>query len=175
MFVWILIVILIFFGLMAFTGAPYVPSRRNDVRQAFEKLYTLKDDDVLVDMGSGGGGVLREARRYGARVYGIELNPILVWCTRIWSWGDKRTTIVCKNLFKADFPKNTTVVYVFGDSRDIKRMAQAVRQQAIKLKRSLWLISYAFEIPGEKISKKHGAHFLYEIKPLQVENHKYNK
>lgn len=166
MFWWICATVGVLFGLMAFTGAPYVPSRRKDIRQAFERLYDLGESDTLVDIGSGGGGVLREARRHGARAYGIELNPILVWCARVRSWGDKKTTILCNNLYRADFPSETTVVYVFGDSRDIERMARAVRRQATRLHRPLWLISYAFEIPNEIAVKTHGAHFLYQIKPF---------
>jgi len=47
--------VVLLFGFVAFTGAPYVPSRRRDLQKAFDELYRLKKTDVLVDIGSGGG------------------------------------------------------------------------------------------------------------------------
>lgn len=162
---WIFLGIVLVFGATALTGAPYVPSRRKDVARAFDELYALGEKDTLVDLGSGGGGVLRAARARGSTAFGVELNPFLVLCTRLRSWLDAKVTVVCRDMYAVDFPPTTTVVYLFGDSRDIKKMTKKIAQQAIKLQRPLALISYGFEIPGKTAVKKVGAHMLYEISP----------
>jgi hypothetical protein len=64
--VFVVSLLAIFFGLVVFIGAPYVPSQRKYVRRAFEHLG-LGAKDVLVDIGSGDGVVLRIAASYGAK------------------------------------------------------------------------------------------------------------
>ena len=162
---WLMVGLVFLFGVMALTGAPYVPSRRRDVEHAFTELYQMSEQDTLVDMGSGDGAVLRAARRCGAAVFGVELNPLLVFITRWRFRGDAQATVVCGNLYTTNFPDTTTVVYTFGDSRDIARMARAVQQQANRLQRPLWFISYAFPVPGWTAERHSGAHLLYNVEP----------
>lgn len=166
----VIVFLVIFFGFMAFTGAPYLPSKKSDVERAFSKLYRLSSRDVLVDIGSGDGMVLRIARQYGARAYGYEINPLLVLVSKWLSRGDARVTTYLANFWKKNLPVDTTVVYLFGDDRDIKRMYGYVEKQATILGRSVYLISYGFEVPGQKYRKKHQAHILYQVKPLQSDD-----
>ena len=57
---WILaLIIILTFGVVVFHGSPYVPSHVSHVRQSLTELYNLSDKDVLVDIGSGDGLVLR--------------------------------------------------------------------------------------------------------------------
>jgi len=79
---WIVGVAILLFGLIVFRGAPYVPSQKRYVRQAFDELYPLGIRDVLVDVGSGDGIVLRLAAERGAQAIGYELNPLLVIISR---------------------------------------------------------------------------------------------
>ena len=65
------------FGVVAFIGAPYVPSHKKYVRRAFEH-FGFGEGDVLVDAGSGDGIVLRIASKQGMRAIGYEINPVLV-------------------------------------------------------------------------------------------------
>jgi len=155
------------FGFVVAFGAPYVPSRRSDLKVAFSKLYKLKASDTVVDIGSGDGVVLREVCRRGARAVGFEINPFLYAVSRLLSRGDPNVQVRLINLWQADFPKETTVVYVFGEGRDIDRMGKKVQQQANRLNRELAFISYGFEVPGYVATKKAGAHYLYHIVPLQ--------
>ena len=83
---WLLFAILaivILVGFSAFTGAPYVPSHRRDVARAFRELYSLDANDVLVDIGSGDGVVLRQASQRGARAVGYEIHPLLVFTVAV--------------------------------------------------------------------------------------------
>ena len=160
---WIGFAVVLIFALMALTGAPYVPSKMSEIKQAFTKLYVLSKKDLVVDLGSGDGVVLKVANDLGAKAFGVELNPFLVLLAKWRLRGRKDVRVKCGNLFKVDFPAETTVVYLFGDGRDIKGMMETIQGQAKKLRRDLYVISHAFELPGMKPVKKHRAYFLYKI------------
>lgn len=167
MWLWIAAAVIVLVGFVAFTGAPYVPSKRRDIARAFDELRKLGDDDVLVDIGSGDGVVLREASRRGARAVGYEIHPLLVAISKILSRGDTNVTVYIANFWRATLPSDTSVVYTFGDARDIEKMYAKVQKEATRLGRTIDFISYAFELRGVKPTKTVGAHHLYEIKPLQ--------
>lgn len=155
-------------GFVAFTGAPYIPSKQRDVRRAFRDLRPLTDDDVLVDFGSGDGIVLREARRAGAgRAVGYEIHPLLVVLSKILARGDHGIEIRLKSYWSAEFPDDTTLVYTFGDGRDIRKMYDKVAREASRLGREIDFVSYAFEVPNVTPDAAHRTHFLYRVKPLQ--------
>lgn len=160
---WLVIagVILLIFGVTAFTGAPYVPSQRRELRRAFRELYPVSDRDFLVDIGAGDGVVLRVAREYGARGVGYEINPLLVLVARL-----LKTEVKLANMWTVPFPDETTVVYTFGDSRDIKKMYTKVRTEATRLGRPLAFITYGFEVPGETSERNYRAYHLYRVNPL---------
>ncbi len=166
---WIICLVVLLFGFVVFFGAPYVPSKKSDVRRAFDKLYPLGPADTLVDIGSGDGIVLRLAAERGARAVGYELNPLLVLLSRLFSRRHAGVTTHLANFYRADFPAETTVVYVFGDSRDIMKMADKIQETASRVGHPLACISYGFAIPGLAAIKQVGAHYLYEIEPLQAD------
>ena len=167
MWLWVLAGITVLAGFVAFTGAPYVPSKRRDVAKAFDELYPLTNKDLLVDIGSGDGIVLRMAARCGAKAVGYEIHPVLVLVSRLLSRGDENVRVKLANFWRVPLPDDTTVVYTFGDARDIAKMYARVQAEASRLGRELAFISYAFTIMGVKPAKTAGAHHLYEVKPLQ--------
>lgn len=150
-----------------FVGAPYVPSMPREVRRAFDELYVIGREDVLVDIGSGDGVVLAEAAKRGAKAVGYEINPLLVVLSRIRlrKYSDVRVELA--NFWRHPLPDDTTVVYVFGDGRDIKRMYDKVADESTRLGRELWLVSYGFDVPGVGMYKQVGAHVLYKCAPLR--------
>ncbi len=162
LFVFIAISI-ICFGLVAFRGAPYVPTRKKQVQQAFDELYKISKKDVVIDLGSGDGMLLREAARRGAKAIGYELNPILVVISKLLSrhenievkWGD---------FWQQKLPEETTVIYIFTDGRDVRRMQRFLREYVKRTKKAISVISYAFTLPDEKPQKKVGPMYLYELK-----------
>lgn len=159
-------IIIATFGFVVMVGAPYVPTKRGELKTALTKLYKLGKDDTLVDMGSGGGIVLRESALLGARAVGYEVNPILVLISKILSRSEPDVSTLLANVWRVRFPETTTVVYVFGESRDIKRITAKIEQEATRLKKDLMVISYGFTLPAKTPLKKVGAHFLYKISPL---------
>lgn len=164
----IIVFIVLLFGFVVFFGAPYVPSKPREVGRAFDNLYRLGPDDLLLDLGSGDGLVLRAAAKRGARAVGFELNPVLVGLARLMSHGNPRVRSYVANLFTRPFPEATTVVYVFGDQRDIAKILRRIETETTRLGRPLAVMSYGFELPGHHATGSSGAHFLYEISPLQT-------
>lgn len=167
---WILGAIALLFGVTVFFGAPYVPSRRPDVRAVFDDLYPLSETDTLLDIGSGDGVVLREAAKRGAHAIGYEINPVLVLISRYLSRGNRLVQTDLKNFWTQDFPAKTTVVYVFGESRDIRRMAARVQQQVDAYNRPMHLISYGFAVPGHTQLASTKSHHLYSFVPSHTKS-----
>lgn len=165
-FLWLLGLVAAMFGLVVFRGAPYLPTKKRHAYQAFSELYPVGDKDVLVDIGSGDGVVLREAAKRGARGVGYELNPVLVVISKILCRHYPNIKIVLADYFFVSLPHETTVVYVFGESRDITKMARKVAYEATRLNHPLFFISYGFKVAGYEATKTAGAHYLYRFEPL---------
>lgn len=163
---WIVLVIIAMFALIVLRGAPYVPTRRKYLEKAFDELYDLSDKDVLVDIGSGDGVVLREAARRGARAIGYELNPVLVLISKLLS-PSPLITVRLADFWQAELPAETTIIYTFGEARDIKRMYEKARQTAMRHKKEIHFMSFGFDVPGVKPTRYNGSFYLYTVKPLQ--------
>lgn len=166
---WVLFAVILVFGFVVFRGAPYVPSQRKELAKAFDKLYPLSENDTLIDIGSGDGIVLREAARRHARAIGYELNPILVLISRLLSRRQPLVSTYLADFWFVQLPPETTVIYVFGESRDIVKMAQKVADEANRLNKNLFLISYGFAVPGLNPVKKVAAYYLYRFTPLHTD------
>lgn len=163
-FIWIIAGIALLFGFVVFWGAPYVPTRRQQVKQAFDELYKVKPGDVVVDVGSGDGVLLRAAVRRGAKAVGYELNPLLVLVTKLLSKKEAfNMRVVCANFWKQTLPPETTLVYTFLDKRDIEKMELFMIRQARGRQRPLHLISYGFRLPNTVEVKRVGPLFLYRF------------
>lgn len=166
---WLLFAVILVFGFVVFRGAPYVPSRKKELARAFDELYPLGEQDVLVDIGSGDGVVLREAAKRNARAIGYELNPVLVVISRLLSRNQPLVETYLADFWFVQLPPDTTVVYVFGESRDITKMASRVADEARRINKPLVFISYGFAVPNIAHIKKVGAYYLYQFNSLQTD------
>ena len=112
--VWLILTFLILpFGFVLLFGAPYLPTRKAQAKEALDML-DLQEGEIFVDLGSGDGAVLIEAASRGLICYGYELNPF-VWLiskARTRKFG-KQVKIYCKNFWNVPLPKNTRGVFVF--------------------------------------------------------------
>lgn len=161
-------VFVLLFCAVALRGAPYVPTHASSLRVLFDELVPLTKDDLLVDIGSGDGIVLRAAARRGARALGYELNPVLVVISRLLAvkYGGRIKTQL-SDFWGASFPAETTVVYTFGESRDIEKMYQKVVWEAARLNKRVRFVSYGFELKNvQPVAHKHAMN-VYEVTPLQ--------
>ena len=163
----ILVIIILVFGIVVFRGSPYVPSHKHHIRQAFSELYQLGNEDFVVDIGSGDGVVLREAAKTGASAIGFEINPILVFISKILSKKFKKVEIKFADFWLVNLPPATTVIYVFSVTRDVKRIAMHVQRQSNLLNKPLYIISYGSKFEALKEVKNVGPYYLYLVEPLQ--------
>jgi hypothetical protein len=165
---WIVLgVLTLSFGFVVFRGAPYVPSRKVYINQALTELYTLNEKDVLVDIGSGDGVVLREAAKMGARAVGFEINPILVVISRLLSRKYSQISVHLVDFWLTHVPDDTTVVYVFSVTRDAKKIIKWMQNEVDRLNRPIYLINFGSELSDIKAVKKVGAYHLYKFGSLQ--------
>ena len=134
---WIVGIIVLFLGLSVIRGAPYVPSQRRYIKQALTKLYKLTEKDVLVDLGSGDGIVLRLASKHKAHAIGYEINPVLALISKILSFKDNRVQIRMVDFWLTDLPEDTTVVYTFITSGYLKKLSKKMQSEADRLGRPL--------------------------------------
>ena len=164
-----IICIFVFFGLVVFFGAPYVPSHRKDVKRAFE-YFGITSSDLLVDAGSGDGVILRIASSYGASAVGYEINPILVGISRLLSLHNPRVKVVLQNLWLAKLPDDTTIVYAFAVNRDEKKLIALMQREANRLQKPLKLLCYASPFKRMAAVDTFEAYHLYIFQPLQLKN-----
>jgi SAM-dependent methyltransferase len=157
--------LVLFFGIFAFTGAPYVPSHKREIELLFENLYPLSSKEHVIDLGSGDGIVLKIAAEHGAKATGIELNPALAAFSRLRLKSYKKVSVLCRNLYNFHFPKDTTLVYLFGLDRDFARIEAKIQNEANRLNKSLYFVSYGFQSESMKPEKTYRAYFLYKITP----------
>lgn len=157
------VIIFLFFTLIVFVGAPYVPSHPRYAKQALTKLYPVGKRDVLLDVGSGDGIILRMASRRGARAVGYELNPILVAISRWLSRGDSRVTVRLADFWMTPFPDDLTVIYIFAVDRDTKRLVKKIKTESERIGRKLSVVSYGAALPGIEPVRQLDAHRLYLI------------
>ncbi|MDB5178010.1 MAG: hypothetical protein JWO61_393 [Candidatus Saccharibacteria bacterium] len=165
----IIVGIALVFGLVVLRGAPYVPSHANEVKEAFQELYPLGGDDVLIDAGSGDGIILRLAAKQGARAIGYELNPFLVVISWLLKGGNRRIKIELVDFWFKQLPAETTIVYAFSVSRDVDKLADKLQQETNQKLKPLYLMTYGASLHHKKAIKKRRGHHLYKFVPLQEE------
>lgn len=63
-------------------GGPFIRSAKKRIATMLE-LAAIQPGERVVDLGSGDGTLVLEAARRGAYATGVEINPFLVWYTRL--------------------------------------------------------------------------------------------
>lgn len=164
---WFVSIVVLLFGFVVFRGAPYVPSHRREVQRAFDELYRVGKRDVVVDVGSGDGIILRLASMMGAKAVGYELNPALVLISRFLSRRDDNVRVYFSDFWFAKLPSETTLIYAFAVERDMEKLREKMQSEANRLGHSLHVISYGSSMHNHSPIKTLGAHHLYIFQPLQ--------
>ena len=163
------LILFLIFGLTAFIGAPYVPTRHTDIHRLLTDELKLTNDDIVLDVGSGDGAVLQGVVRAGAQAIGYEINPFLVLASR-WRLRKyaKNVRIKWTNAWTTQPAKHITVIYAFGAGLHLKKIYQLARQQATHQGRPLRSVSYGYRLDttkNDRLLKEAGPYFLYEIRP----------
>jgi hypothetical protein len=164
---WLLLAVVLVFCLVVLFGAPYVPSRPKELKRLFGQI-SLSKKDVLVDVGSGDGVVLRAAAPLVKQAIGYEINPILVLVAKLLSIGQANVRVCLRNFLAAKLPADTSVVYVFGVQGLMPKLERKICEHVAKHAKPIRVISYGFKIVGRKPQKRIGAYYLYEFGTLQT-------
>lgn len=148
-------------------GAPYVAMEPEVVNRVM-KICQVKPSDVFYDLGSGDGRLVIAAALRGARAFGIEIDFLRVWYSRIWIWLlrlSKNARIIQKNIFEVDL-SNADIVCLYLLQKTNEKIQSKLEKE---LKKGTRIVSVAFTFPRwepEKIDQKgtiYGPIHLYRI------------
>lgn len=150
------------------TGAPFVPS----TTKTSESMITLskcKAGENLIDLGSGDGRLVRLAAKKGAHALGVEINPYLVWYSRIVSSFIRYPGTVRfhqGNFWNTDL-KKADVVCVYLLPWKMERLEQKLRAEC---KPDARIVSNSFVFPNLPcITKNEALHvFVFGIPKKNV-------
>lgn len=158
-------VILLVFGLVAFRGAPYVPTHRRKLKQVLD-ILKLKSNDMIVDLGSGDGSLLKAAAKQGLRAVGYEINPFL--CLISWLRclpQHSLVTVKLRDFWLTDLPPDTKAVFIFLAGPYMNHLGRKLEHEMSKRKRPLKIVSYGYAIPGFAPKDFVEGLYLYELSP----------
>ena len=109
----IFLALLISISWTSYKGSPWIPSSFK-MAQKMLNLADIQPDEMVYDLGCGDGRIaVIAARKYQARVVGIELNPLLwLWCQLVITILGlrSRVKIVLGNFYKQDLSDADVVV-----------------------------------------------------------------
>lgn len=157
--IWILLSLLfVFFALIVLVGAPFVPTKQEEVVRIFNSI-NLRKGSQIVDLGCGDGRILLEAAKRGFKATGYELNPLLVMIAKYRLRKYSNTDCKISDYWLADVSK-AKLVFIFSAQPYMKRLSQKLNSE---LKPGTQVVSYGFSLPGRKITKKVGAANIYRF------------
>ncbi len=154
------ILCVLLFGFTAFFGAPFLPTLNNRTNDALDML-DLKPGELLLELGSGDGRLLAAAAKRGIKSIGYELNPLLVWYSKIRLWKYRKLAKVkVANYWQIDLP-NADGIYVFLLQPYMQKLDNKITQSKVT---PVKLVSFAFTIPNKKpVQEKQGMRlYLYK-------------
>ena len=156
----IIAVVMVAFAFVVLFGPPYLPTRRRYSKTALD-LLALEPGQTMLELGSGDGRVLLAAAKRGWNVVGIELNPLLVLFSKIYTWRYRRQVhIIWGDYFKVKWPP-VEGIFTFMLPRLMSKLDHHVTAWP---HRPVKLASFAFKIPNKKPSAKRNGVFLYTYK-----------
>ena len=141
-------------------GAPFVPTSPKKISRLV-KLIGVRPGTRAVDLGSGDGRLGLALARAGALVTGYEVNPLLVWWSRLVIRLHKqsdRFSVRLASYWNADLSRYDAVV-VFGAPPMMPRLAEKLRRE---LKPGARIVSNGCHLPGWECKKQAGELLAYE-------------
>ena len=110
------------------------------------KMAKVTDKDVVYDLGSGDGTLLRiAAKEFGAKAIGVEIDPFRVWYSRLatlFTGQTGRVKIIRKNFFDADI-RDATVVFMYLIPKALARLRPKLLNE---LKPGTRVITFVYRI-----------------------------
>ncbi len=142
------------------TGAPFWPSNKQTVAKMLA-LAEAKEGQLLIDLGSGDGRIVRAAAKLGLRAIGVEMNPFFVWWSRLrlWLYRVGRVQIVRGDLWKTDVGEADIVTIYFIYPKMIQLRDKLRRE----MKPGSKIISNKFTFPDWIPEANDGKVYLYVL------------
>ncbi len=151
-------------------GSFYVPTSHKVLDKIFSNV-SLNKNDRFLDLGSGDGRiVLFVAKKYNIKSIGIEINPLLVFISKLKTKIFKMSKLCFfyrQNLLNDPFPE-ANIIYLFLMPKLIEKIDDKLRE---KIKNGSLIISYGFKIPSLKDYLKK----IVKLKPFYVYYYKKTK
>ena len=152
------LMLLVFSGVLLF-GAPYLPTLKKQQKEALD-LLDLKPGQLLIELGSGDGRILKEAANRGVRAIGYEINPFLVTYSKITCWSQRDLVETHWRNFWHISISPADGVYTFLLDHYMPKLDRKIESE---IEKPLKLVSNAFELPGRKPIKKQSGLMLYHF------------
>jgi len=127
-------------------GAPFVPLEPDVISRVLD-LVDIKKGDVFYDLGSGDGRLVIAAALKGARAYGIEIDPIRAFYSRLWIFLfrlNNQATIIQKNIFDVNL-SDADVITLYLPQETNDKLKPKLEKEA---KLGVRIVSVAFNLPG---------------------------
>ncbi len=143
-------------------GAPYVRSKKEKIARLIA-YARIAPDDTVVDLGSGDGALVIAAAAAGAAsAIGVEMNPLLVWYSRIRirrAGLHGRARIIRGNFYTTPLRGASVVLLYLWPST----LANIREKMESELETGARVVSNAFPIVGWTPVRQEDGVFLYEI------------
>lgn len=154
--------LVLLFGFVIWVGAPYVPTLKPQAKTALD-LLDLQPGQTLLELGSGDGRVAKTAAKAGIQVVGVELNPLLVIYSKLFTWRYRKlVTIRWGNMWTSRWPEDVDAIYVFLLDRFMPKLDKKVTQTYAG--KRIKLVSFAFQIPDRTPTEERDGMYLYTYK-----------
>lgn len=129
---------------------PYVPATTQQVKNVLQALEGRTGS--LIDLGSGDGRIVFATAQAGFKAHGIELNPWLVWYSRLkalFTGLSSQTTFIKQNLWKHNLKSYDNVV-IFGVDQMMTDIETKFMQE---LQKDCVIIACRFPLPTLNVIK----------------------
>jgi len=146
----LLIVLLFPFALASLSLAPWVPTRKKDLKRIRE-ISDLKPNEIFFELGSGTGILSFYLSKHfpDSKIVGIELAyPLYLFCRikKIF-YKNKNLTFKLRNIYKTNLSNTDAIYYFSKGSNEIIKLKEKFEKE---LRPGTKIISYAFPIPEWK-------------------------
>lgn len=141
-------------------GAPFAKSNKKEIRTMLD-LAGINKNDLVIDLGSGDGTILLECARKGAKAVGIEINPFLVWYSRLrvkLSGLDGKVDIRFSD-FRNFSLRDADIVFLYLLPKTVRNLAEKFKRE---LKAGARVVSKGIPLRGWKHKKEKNKIFLYK-------------
>lgn len=116
-----------------FNRAPFLPSNKKALKSMLD-IYKFKDNDRVVDLGSGDARILTKLAKKNVKSHGYEIDPFLVWFSRLkvrLLGLENLVTIEEKDFLKGDF-SSFNVFIIYGIKGMMPKVESKLLQEADK-------------------------------------------